>query len=71
VDRIADILIIVNPLVRDQPAITKAVKLARWFGADIELLICDTRNLRQAHTEALPCDALVVKPRDFAQDLPF
>jgi hypothetical protein len=33
VDRIADILVIVNPLARIQPAITKATKLAHWFGA--------------------------------------
>jgi len=51
VDRITDILVIVNPLVRDQPAITKAAKVAQWFSAQIELLICDTQNLRQAHTE--------------------
>jgi universal stress protein E len=51
VDRITDILVIANPLIREQPAIAKAAKLARWFGAEIELLICDTRNLRQVHTE--------------------
>ena len=50
-DRISDILVIVNPLVREQPAIDKGVKLARWFGADIELLMCDTRTVQQAHTE--------------------
>lgn len=50
-DRISDILVIVNPLVRDQPAIDKAARLAHWVGADIELLICDTRNVQQAHTE--------------------
>ena len=38
-DRITDILVVVNPLVRDQPAITKAATLARWLGASIELLI--------------------------------
>jgi universal stress protein E len=77
VDRIADILIIVNPLVRDQPAITKGAKLARWFGADIELLICDTRNLRQAHTEgdlpalsnSLLSDNLEALIEEFAQPL--
>jgi hypothetical protein len=33
VDRIADILVIMNPLARIQPAITKATKLAQWFDA--------------------------------------
>jgi universal stress protein E len=77
VDRITDILVIVNPLVRDQPALTKAACLARWFGADIELLICDTRNLRQAHTEgdlpalsnALLNDNLDALIEEFAQPL--
>src|ERR1700675_4443590 len=77
VDRISDILVIVNPLVRDQPAIAKAAQLALWFGADIELLICDTRNLRQAHTEgelpalssALLSDNLEALIDEFAQPL--
>ncbi len=50
-DRIADILVIVNPLVRDQPAVAKAAALARWYGAGIELLICDTKSSREAHLE--------------------
>jgi universal stress protein E len=50
-DRITDILVIANPLVRDQPAIAKAATLARWLGASIELLICDTQSSREAHTE--------------------
>jgi universal stress protein E len=77
VDRITDILVIVNPLVRDQAAIGKAAKLARWFGADIELLICDTRNVQQAHTEGeLPAlsnarlnDNLEALIEEFAQPL--
>ena len=76
-DRITDILVIVDPLVRDQPAIKKAAKLARWFGADIGLLICDTRNLRQAHTEgelpalsnALLSDNLEALIEEFTQPL--
>lgn len=76
-DRITDILVIVNPLVRDQPAITKAARLARWLRADIELLICDTRNLRQVHTEgelpalsnALLNDNLEALIEEFAQPL--
>jgi universal stress protein E len=41
----------VNSLAGDQPAIAKAAALARWLGAGIELLICDTRMSRVAHTE--------------------
>jgi universal stress protein E len=51
VDRITDILVIVNPLVEDQPAITKAATLARWLGASIELLVCDTKISRETHAE--------------------
>jgi universal stress protein E len=55
VDRITDILVIVNPLVRDQPAVAKAATLARGLGAAIELLICNTKSSRDAHLEgALP-----------------
>jgi universal stress protein E len=50
-ERITDILVIANPLVRDQPAIAKAATLARWLGAGIELLVCDTQSSREAHTE--------------------
>jgi universal stress protein E len=51
VDQITDILVIVNPLIRDQPAIEKAAALARRLGACIELLVCDTKISRQAHME--------------------
>jgi universal stress protein E len=51
VDRITDILVIVDPLHRDQPAIAKAANLARSFGAAIEMLICDTRATREGHLE--------------------
>jgi universal stress protein E len=51
VDRITDILVIVNPLVEDQPAITKAATLARWLGASIELLVCDTKTSRETRAE--------------------
>jgi universal stress protein E len=50
-DRITDILVIVNPLAKDQAAIAKAAALARWLGAGIELLICDTKSSREMHTE--------------------
>lgn len=55
-DQITDILVIVNPLIRDQAAVAKAAALARWLGAGIELLICDTSISREAHMEGeLPC----------------
>jgi universal stress protein E len=47
VDRITDILVIANPLVEDQPAIAKAATFARWLGASIELLVCDTKISRE------------------------
>jgi universal stress protein E len=51
VDPITDILVIVNPLVKVQPAVEKAAAMARMLGAAIELLICDTRSSREAHAE--------------------
>jgi len=51
VDRITDILVIVNPLVKDQPAAIKAATLARWLGASIELLACDTKTSQEARAE--------------------
>jgi len=51
VDRISDILLIVNPLVDDQPAVTKAATLARWLGASIEMLVCDTKISRETRAE--------------------
>jgi universal stress protein E len=57
-DKITDILVIVNPLARDQPAVAKAAALARSLGAAIELLICDTKSSRNAHMEEqLPADS--------------
>ena len=50
-DRITDILVIVNPLVEDQPAVTKAATLARWLGASIEMLVCDTKISRETRAE--------------------
>lgn len=50
-DQITDILVIVDPLARDQPAIEKAAALARRLGAGIELLICDTKRSREARLE--------------------
>lgn len=50
-NRICNILVIVNPLVREQAAISKAAILAKKLGSSIELLICDTKGSREAHTE--------------------
>jgi universal stress protein E len=50
-NRISDILVIVNPLARDQPSIAKAATLAARFGSGVELLIGDTQTSRQAHME--------------------
>jgi universal stress protein E len=50
-DRISDILVVVNPLAADHPAIAKAAALARWLGASIELLICDTKSSRDISME--------------------
>jgi universal stress protein E len=50
-DKITDILVIVNPLIRDQAAVAKAAELARRVGAGIELLVCDTKTSREVHME--------------------
>ena len=50
-NRICNILVIVNPLVKEQLGIAKAALLAKSFGASVELLICDTQSSREAHTE--------------------
>ena len=53
-DRITDILVIVNPLVEDQAAIAKAATFARWLGASIELLVCDPKISREKCAEGEP-----------------
>jgi universal stress protein E len=52
VDRIADILVIVDPTVIDQPAIAKAQALAMRFGASVELLACDTKYSHETRLAA-------------------
>jgi universal stress protein E len=54
VDRIADILVIADPTVAEaeQPAILKAHILAKRFGADIDLLACDTGYSREVRMAA-------------------
>jgi universal stress protein E len=51
VNRICNILVVVNPLVREQPALAKAAILAKSLGASVELLICDTKASREIQTE--------------------
>ena len=48
---ISNILVIVDPTAKQQPAVEKAAVLAERFGARLDLFICDTkaaRNLREA-----------------------
>jgi universal stress protein E len=54
VDRIADILVIVDPTIAaaEQPAIAKAHALATRLGAGIELLACDTEYSRETRMAA-------------------
>ncbi len=53
-DRIADILVIVDPSIGDaeQPAIAKAGLLAKRLDAGVELLACDTECSREARIAA-------------------
>jgi universal stress protein E len=53
VDRIADILVIVDPTVIEQPAVAKAHALAKRLGAGIQLLACDTKYSREARVAAV------------------
>ncbi|MGO8829517.1 MAG: universal stress protein [Steroidobacteraceae bacterium] len=52
-DRIADILVIVDPTVIEQPAVAKAHALAKRLGAGIQLLACDTKYSREARVAAV------------------
>ncbi len=52
-DRITDILVIVDPTVMDQPAVAKAHAMAKRLGAGIQLLACDTKYSREARLAAL------------------
>jgi universal stress protein E len=49
VNRICNILVVVNPLVKEQPGVAKAAILAKSLGASVELLICDTKASREAN----------------------
>lgn len=49
---IADILVIVDPTVVEHAAVAKAQALAKWLGAGIELLVCDTKTSRDMRLAA-------------------
>ncbi len=71
-NRICNILVVVNPLVMEQPAIAKAAILAKCLGASVELLICDTKSSRESQTEGqLPpiSNALLTDNLDSLLDL--
>ena len=50
-NRICNILVVVDPQVKEQPAVAKAALLAKRLGASVELLICDTKSSREAAAE--------------------
>jgi universal stress protein E len=64
VDRIADILVIVDPTVLEQPAVAKAHALAKRLGAGIELLACDTKYSRETRMAADWPPTLNASPSD-------
>lgn len=71
-NRICNILVVVNPLIMEQPAIAKAAILANALGASVELLICDTKSSREVQTEGqLPpiSNALLTDNLDSLLDL--
>ncbi|MGP0088197.1 MAG: universal stress protein [Steroidobacteraceae bacterium] len=65
-DRIADILVIVDPSngAAEQPAVAKAHLLAKRLGAGVELLACDTEYSREARIAAKWSGAAKASPPD-------
>jgi universal stress protein E len=51
-NRIENILAIVDPTTTEQPAVNKAAHLAEKLGARLELFVCDTKASRQARMAA-------------------
>jgi universal stress protein E len=51
-DRICNILVIVDPTAGEHPAVTKGALLAEKFDARLELFICDTQASREARLAA-------------------
>jgi universal stress protein E len=52
VNRIANILVIVDPTAAAQPAVAKGALLAEKFGARLELFMCDTKASREVRLAA-------------------
>ncbi len=72
-DRIADIAVIVDPTADSHPAVSKAAALARALNARIELVVCDTRSLRQIQHSRRAADparhAFIVGPQPLLDEL--
>lgn len=68
-DRIADILVIVDPTAEEQPAVAKAHALARRFGACLQLLACDTKFSRETRLAAQISQGPIVPPSGSLQPL--
>jgi universal stress protein E len=51
-NRINNILAIVDPTTSEQPAVNKAARLAEKLGARLELFVCDTKASREARMAA-------------------
>lgn len=51
-NRIANILVIVDPTAQEHPAVTKAALLAKKLGARLELYVCDTKAAREQRLAA-------------------
>jgi universal stress protein E len=51
-NRIDNILVIVDPTATEQPAVDKAARLAQAFNARLELFLCDTQASREARLSA-------------------
>lgn len=51
-DRIADIVVIVDPTSLEQPSVAKAHALAKRLGACVELLACETKYSRETRAAA-------------------
>jgi universal stress protein E len=68
-DRIADILVVVDPTGVEQPAVAKAHALAKRFGACLQLLACDTKFSRETRFAAQVSQGLIAPPSASLQPL--
>jgi universal stress protein E len=62
-DRITEILVIVDPTASDQPALAKAATLAKHLQSSVELLACDTKSSREFRL-AKHCLDSTIEPRN-------